>query len=167
MLARVEAAPWFNLSHSGRVAILAVARQPVGVDIEEVRPLPDAYTVARRFFSAAEREALSALRADRWLRGFYSCWTRKEAFIKGIGDGLSRPLESFDVSLLPDPGRVRIASDPALGANWSVRELPVEGGYVASLALAVPLDCRVLVRRWDSAAITTLHANSCPLVTPC
>lgn len=167
MLAGVEAAPCFNLSHSGRVAILAVARRPVGVDIEEVRPLPDAYTVARRFFSSAEQEALSAVPAADWLRGFFSCWTRKEAFIKGTGDGFSRPLESFDVSLLPDPRCVRIVSDPVLGASWSVRELPVDGGYVASLAVAGPLDCRVLVRRWDSAAIATSHANSCQLVTTC
>jgi 4'-phosphopantetheinyl transferase len=88
----------FNLSHAGGLAALGIAREhAIGVDIEEVRPLKE--DVAGRFFSAREVSALRALPAAEQVGAFYRCWTRKEAIVKAIGDGLSHPLDTFDVTI--------------------------------------------------------------------
>lgn len=87
--------PAFNLSHSGGWAALAVTDQPIGVDIEAIRPVEAA--VAKRFFTPVEQAALAA--AGRWDLAFFQIWTRKEAFVKACGPGLSMPLSDFDVSL--------------------------------------------------------------------
>jgi 4'-phosphopantetheinyl transferase len=92
----------FNLSHCGDVAAYAFAEgREVGVDVEAVRPLPGADEVAMRFFSHRERAAYLRLAASARPQGFFDCWTRKEAFVKALGHGLSHPLEAFDVSLTP------------------------------------------------------------------
>ena len=89
----------FSLSHSKSIAVLAVDHaQPVGVDVEDVRPIEE--DVADRHFSATELTDLRGLKGEAWLAGFYRCWTRKEAILKAEGVGLSRALDSFDVSLL-------------------------------------------------------------------
>jgi 4'-phosphopantetheinyl transferase len=89
--------PSFNLSHTGDTAALAVsAVGDVGVDIETVRDIT--MDVARRFFSDAEVAALEALSPDLRVAAFYRCWTRKEAVVKALGDGMSFPLDAFDVS---------------------------------------------------------------------
>jgi len=90
--------PSFNLSHTGGTAALAVsAIGNVGVDIETVRDIT--MDVARRFFSAAEVAALEALLPDQRVAAFYRCWTRKEAVVKALGDGMSFPLDEFEVSI--------------------------------------------------------------------
>lgn len=89
----------FNVSHSRSVALIAVARgMAVGIDVECVRPLCDAGSIAQSHFSAKEREDLSRLPVSKMTEGFFSCWTRKEAFVKALGGGLSIPLNSFCVS---------------------------------------------------------------------
>ena len=98
----------FNLSHSGSLVLYAFTRgATVGIDCEEIRDVPDADQLAARFFSATEAAALRALPADRRQLAFLACWTRKEAFVKALGQGLSHPLDSFDVSIDPDtPARI-------------------------------------------------------------
>src|SRR5215813_13484193 len=97
-----ESALEFNLSHADNRAIFAVARQRrLGIDIERMRTDLANDTVAKHFFSAREQEDLSTLGPEEWRRGFFTCWTRKEAFVKAQGEGLSIPLNEFDVSLLP------------------------------------------------------------------
>jgi 4'-phosphopantetheinyl transferase len=92
----------FNLSHSGGEALLAVSgASPVGVDIESIRPERDLIGLAKRYFAPTEVEELLRLPSDNQVLGFYTCWTRKEAFIKAIGEGLSHPLDSFAVNLTP------------------------------------------------------------------
>jgi 4'-phosphopantetheinyl transferase len=92
----------FNVSHCGEVAAYAFADgREVGVDIEEVRALPDADALAMRFFSPDERAAYLSLPRQARPRGFFNCWTRKEAFVKALGAGLSQPLDAFDVSRAP------------------------------------------------------------------
>lgn len=94
----VAGGPEFNLSHSAGLAALAVCQDTaIGLDIEFVRPINK--DVARRYFSVAEVAALSQVSGQKWLDGFYRCWTRKEAVIKAKGLGLSMRLDSFDVSL--------------------------------------------------------------------
>ncbi len=112
--------PFFNLSHSGGLACLAVQDDfEVGVDIEAMRPVEG--DIAARFFSAAENKALKALPdADR-TDGFFRCWTRKEAVIKALGGGLSIPLTDFDVSLRSDQARLqRIAPTHGDAAEWAM-----------------------------------------------
>ncbi|THD83787.1 4'-phosphopantetheinyl transferase superfamily protein [Aliigemmobacter aestuarii] len=126
--------PLFNLSHSGGMAALAVCTglQP-GIDIERIRPVEPA--VALHHFSAAENAVLGTLTGQDWARGFFRCWTRKEAMVKAIGHGLSLPLKGFDVTLAAnDPPRVvRIADDDA--AAWVMIGLDPAPGFEGAIAL--------------------------------
>jgi 4'-phosphopantetheinyl transferase len=89
----------FNVAHSQDMALYAIARdREVGVDIEYIRPFPNLMQIAEQFFSARENIALQAVPEHLKDEAFFTCWTRKEAYIKARGDGLSLPLDRFDVS---------------------------------------------------------------------
>lgn len=127
----------FNISHSDNLALIAVATgRAIGVDLERVRSDLAADEIAGRFFSPSERAALANLPAESKSEAFFRCWTRKEAFIKAIGEGLSYPLDAFDVTLTRDePARLlRVGNDPAEAARWSICDLKVPHGFVAALA---------------------------------
>ncbi len=127
----------FNLSHSNGIAVVAVASEcPVGIDLECLRPLADMEQIAGRYFCPEEALELLALTPHLQQRAFFSCWTRKEAFIKAIGDGLSCPLNSFRVSLLPDSDArlIHINNDSAAAEKWTLHDLPIAPGCVAALA---------------------------------
>lgn len=128
----------FNLSHSHDLALLAVAQgRAVGVDLEQIQPgaLQDA--LARQVCSPAELVALAGLAAEARAEAFYQLWTRKEALIKGRGDGLARPLTAFTVTLLPgEPARVVASTDPSDLARWSLHALDPGPGYAGALAVA-------------------------------
>src|SRR5207302_1414642 len=118
--------PWFNLAHSGSVALYALSSaSEIGIDVE----LDDAdfarERIAERFFSPTEVAALRALPAKLQPRAFLTCWTRKEAFIKARGDGLSLPLDSFDVTLAPDSpaALLRTAWCGEEPDRWCLRDL--------------------------------------------
>lgn len=128
----------FNLSHSGDVALCAVTLgREVGVDVEEVRDLHDARGVANRFFSPAENAVLQDMPEGARLAAFFTCWTRKEAFLKALGDGLARPLDAFDVTLAPGaPARLlRVADRPDEAERWSLCDVAVGPGFAAALAV--------------------------------
>jgi 4'-phosphopantetheinyl transferase len=128
----------FNVSHSYGLALYAVARErEVGVDVEYIRHDVVSDSIAEHFFSAREVATLRSLPAELQPRAFFNCWTRKEAFIKARGDGLSFPLDQFEVSLDPqEPAAlVSIRSDRREASRWSLQALPVEEGYVAALAV--------------------------------
>lgn len=150
----------FNLSHSGDRVLYAFTRERrVGVDVEQFRPRLSRMEIAERFFSPTEVAALRALpEADREA-GFFNCWTRKEAYIKALGTGLSAPLRDFDVTLSPgEPARLLATRpDPAAAARWWLADLPMEPGWAAVVAVEGPgarLRCRdgagVLVGRADT-----------------
>ncbi len=129
----------FNLSHSKTIALLAVAsRMEVGVDVENVRPIEAG--VAERFFSPAELKRLATLDGEEWLHGFYRCWTRKEAVLKVEGVGLRIPLDSFDVSLLPEEPAALLAARPEakLTADWRLHHLEPAAEVMGALAVADP-----------------------------
>ena len=131
----------FNLSNSHELALAAVAvGVEVGVDVERLRPMPDGLRIAERYFSAAERAALAALPEDERDAAFFNGWTRKEAYLKAIGDGLTVPLDRFDVTLAPGaPARIlALAGDAAAAARWSLLHLRPAAGYVGALALPEP-----------------------------
>lgn len=126
----------FNVSHSGEMALYALARgRELGVDVEEVRPMEDGLQIAERFFSQAEVAAFRALPAEVRDEAFFNCWTRKEAYIKAVGEGLSFPLHAFDVSLAPgEPARLLASRDPRQAERWSLRALPDPApGYRAAV----------------------------------
>lgn len=129
---------YFNLSHSHERALVAITNShPIGVDIEQIRPLDDLNALARQCFSAYEYQQFAALPAPDNLQGFFNAWTRKEAFIKAIGDGLSYPLANFDVSLLPgEPARLlAIASAPHEASEWTLQAVNAGAGYAAAFAV--------------------------------
>ena len=134
--------PWFNLSHSGPLALYAFSSLgEVGVDIEldeGERAHERSIAIAERFFSASEVKALRSLPPEARPRAFLSCWTRKEAFIKARGDGLSLSLDSFDVTLAPNspPALLRTAWCSEEPARWGLADLSdSESGYIAAVAL--------------------------------
>jgi 4'-phosphopantetheinyl transferase len=125
----------FNLSHSRSVALLALSKDiEVGVDIEDVHPVER--DVAESYFSAAERAALGSLDGNAWVDGFYRCWTRKEAILKGEGVGLNLALDSFDVSLAPGVPAELLDARPTAGFRhrWKLHDLPIAAGSAAALA---------------------------------
>ncbi len=128
----------FNLSHSGGVALYAFARGPeLGIDVEQVRRDFDVEAIARRFFSAHEQEQLAGLPAAERIEAFFRCWTRKEAYIKATGDGLSLPLTQFDVSLAEGNTDALVTTRPdgTEAKRWLLREVPAGAGYIAALCV--------------------------------
>lgn len=126
----------FNLSHSGGVALLAVCRaSPVGVDVEAMQPMADCDAIARRHFAAAEVERWAALPAADRLAAFYRCWTRKEAYVKALGGGLSVPLDGFEVAFEPgaEPALRSVAGSAVAAAVWSVWGIEPAPGFVAAV----------------------------------
>ena len=128
----------FNVSHSGDVALLAFARgRDIGVDVERLRENFDHEAIARRFFSEQEQRQLAALApADRY-HGFFRCWTRKEAYIKARGTGLSLPLRQFDVSLKPGDLNALLATRPesSEASQWVLRDVSAGEGYVGAVCV--------------------------------
>ena len=127
----------FNLSHSGELALLALnPSQPLGVDVERLRPVTDALKIAQRFFSANEQEALLQTTENQRDEAFMRCWTRKEAYIKAIGGGLSIPLHSFDVTLDQPPRFLSLENDRDKAHWWSLYHLEPRPGYLGALAVS-------------------------------
>lgn len=129
---------YFNLAHSQGLALYAVTREhEIGVDVEYIRAIPEMEQIAARFFSAQENAVLRSLPPGQRQEAFFNCWTRKEAYIKAIGDGLAQPLAEFNVSLAPgEPTRLlSIKGDVQAAALWSVQALTPAPGYVAALAV--------------------------------
>lgn len=126
----------FNLSHSAGMAVYAVSRCKVGIDIEFVREEIECEQIAQRFFSPDEVHRLHLIPAKEMAQTFYACWTRKEAFIKAHGEGLSLDLRSFTVIDSGDPRpRLHLGRDRRELAHWSLIDLDVPAGYIASLAI--------------------------------
>jgi 4'-phosphopantetheinyl transferase len=128
----------FSVSHSQGVALYAVTRgREVGIDLEHIRFDVAVAEIAQRFFSRRELATLRALPTDVQQQAFFCCWTRKEAYIKARGEGLSLPLDQFDVSVAPgEPAAVLSTQrDPSEASRWSLQELVPAPGYVAALAV--------------------------------
>ena len=140
--------PHFNLSHSGGLACLAITQDvEIGADIEAYREVEDA--VAERFFAPKEYAKLSVLPSVEWLAGFFRIWTRKEAVVKAIGEGLSIPLDAFDVTVDPKAPPLMTRLDPTRGRveDWSLVHLAMGEAMVGALAVrAAGQAIRVQVR---------------------
>ncbi len=127
----------FSLSHSSRCSLIAVrAGCPVGVDVERLRPLPDAARIARRWLTPAENAALARLSGSALQRAFFALWTHREAVIKALGENLEIGFRKLACALDPD-GSVRIVSwegDEAITRQWRARRLEPAAGYLGALA---------------------------------
>ncbi len=126
----------FNMSHSEDIAVYAFSYgREIGVDVEAVRELRDADDVAARFFSRRENEAYRALDPLDKPLGFFNCWTRKEAFIKALGDGLYHPLDRFDVSLAPgEPAKILcVENTSGADCGWRMDSFSPAPGFVAAV----------------------------------
>ena len=135
----------FNISHSGGVTLLAfTCDREIGVDVEQVRGNFDVLALARRFFSPKEQSQLAELPAEKSVDAFFRCWTRKEAYIKATGDGLSLPLTQFDVALESEEANALLATRPdaSEAGYWLLREVPGGPGYIAALCVRGQ-DCKI------------------------
>lgn len=129
----------FNISHSHDLVLIAIASgREVGVDIEYTRDDLADVQIAERFFSDNEVAVLKSLPVEHQKDAFFNCWTRKEAFIKAKGKGLSIPLDSFDVSLTPNEPATLLSTriDPGEVQRWRLQELEPGSGYRAALVVA-------------------------------
>ncbi len=129
---------FFNVSHSGKKGLVAISPlAPVGVDIEHFRKETTTVKIAERFFSNKEVQAFLALNDGQREEGFFNAWTRKEAFIKAAGLGLSMPLHSFDVTLTPgQEARLLDVRHPGYQAgDWLLRALPVSPPYAGAFCI--------------------------------
>jgi 4'-phosphopantetheinyl transferase len=128
----------FNVSHCDDVAVYAFATgREIGIDVEVVRVIPEADEIAARMFSRGENETYRAL--DPWDKplGFFNCWTRKEAFIKALGDGLYHPLDRFEVSLAPrEPARIlRVENTPGEHCGWTLHSFLPGPGLLGAIVV--------------------------------
>ena len=139
----------FNLSHSHELVLYAFTRgRDVGVDIEYMRADFAGEEIAARFFSEREVSMLCALPAEERTRAFFNCWTRKEAYIKARGEGLSHPLDAFDVSLIPGEPAALLGTrgDPLELTRWALHSLDAGANYAAA-AVVQGADCTL--RLWQ------------------
>lgn len=127
----------FNLTHSGDLAAVALCMGcELGVDVERLCPLPDMHRIARQFFCPEETSEIMSLPEAARERAFFDCWTRKEAYIKAVGDGFSTPLDGFRVTVQPgiSASIVHVAHDSAAAKAWTLHDLCLAQDYAAALA---------------------------------
>jgi len=127
----------FNLSHSHGLALYAITRgRRVGFDVELVRPNLENTKIAQRFFSPREVAAINALPTHVHQEAFFKCWTRKEAYIKARGEGLSINLDKIELIIDPAETAVILKSNgnQEEASLWSLKEVLPGPGYIAALA---------------------------------
>lgn len=133
--------PWnacgleFNLSHSHDLAVYTFTRgSEIGIDVEWIRPMPNAAELLARFFSPQEVQQWRQMPVERQLQAFFQGWTRKEAWLKAVGSGLSFPLNQFCVTLDGPPRVLSIRGDAHEAAAWWLESCEPSDGYVAAVA---------------------------------
>jgi 4'-phosphopantetheinyl transferase len=139
----------FNLAHSHEVAVYAIARRrEVGIDVERIRSDIAIESIAERYFSQIEATTLLSLPLADQRDAFFACWTRKEAYLKGRGDGLTFGLDQFDVSLSPGlPPRLLATRGPVDDASrWTMAAFDAGSRYIGAL---VAEGGPVRIRYWD------------------
>lgn len=130
----------FNVAHSEDRAMMAVAcGRAVGIDLENHRPGFASDRLAEQFFSSDEVQSMRSLPSEEQERAFFDCWTRKEAYIKARGQGLSIPLNGFTVSTSPNDSSALLSTthDPSASTEWRVCDLKAPAGFSAALAYEI------------------------------
>ena len=137
LAAPADSAISFSMSHSGELALYALAQGwRVGIDVEKVEPNFPGFDIASRFFSPREVEGLRGMEDELKALAFFTCWVRKEAFIKAVGKGLHIPLDSFDVPVDPGAAPALLATrfNAEETGRWAYVDVPRIDGYAAALA---------------------------------
>ncbi|HEX6042921.1 MAG TPA: 4'-phosphopantetheinyl transferase superfamily protein [Pyrinomonadaceae bacterium] len=138
----------FNMSHSHGMALYALTEgRDVGVDVEYMRADFTGDDIARRFFSPFEVQSLCGLPDQHRVESFFRCWTRKEAYIKATGRGLSQPLDGFDVTLAPGETAALLRTDDGSHERWSMANVEVGPGYAGAVAVEGPI---TTIRYWNA-----------------
>lgn len=149
----------FNITHSQNIALFAFTKKiAIGIDVELVNPDIEAKDIAKNFFSINEIRSLLALPEEQQALGFFNCWTRKEAFIKAVGEGLSFPLDKFEVSMEPDKPAKLLAThwEPEAVSKWSLYSLSPAADFVGCLAIeGLPSE----VKFWNFQDCTVHNGN--------
>lgn len=147
----------FSLSHSSDWALAGLARgRKIGVDLEKVRPMADYRDLATANFAPDEVTSLFELPEDRQQEGFFACWTRKEAYAKALGLGLSLDLSSFIVSVEPSEG-IEIVPSTATAGRMQIRSLkPLDGFWGA-----VAIESSTAQRDFDQVRLSVLDLAEC------
>jgi 4'-phosphopantetheinyl transferase len=127
----------FNVAHSGDIAAIALTQGcEVGIDLEQIRPIPDLEQIAATSFCNEEATEINSLPPAERERAFFACWTRKEAYVKAIGIGLSRPLDSFRVTVRPEPPATLMFLEDEISASesWTLHDLGLGPDYAGAIA---------------------------------
>jgi len=127
----------FNTSHSASMALIAVGKQrDLGIDVESLDRVVEPDRLAHRFFAPAEAEVITQLKGEDARVAFFTCWTRKEAYVKARGKGLAMGLKTFEVSIdPPEPAELRRTDDdPQNRTRWTMWHLVPDAGYLGALA---------------------------------
>ena len=125
----------FNIAHSRSVGLFAFTLgASIGVDVEAIQPI-EHDKLAARFFSAAEYAAFARVPAERRQEAFYTYWTRKEAYIKALGGGLSVPLDRFDVAAPGESARLLVDRGDPDERRWSLHDIDAGPAFRAALAV--------------------------------
>lgn len=131
----------FNVAHSDDLAVIGLTEDDrLGVDVERTRALRDIDSLAGTVFSAHELDVFRSLPPASKGQAFFNCWTRKEAFVKAVGEGLSHPLDAFDVTLRPgeEARLLQVEGSPARAAGWSLLDLRPMDGWAGAVAVEYP-----------------------------
>ena len=141
---------YFNLAHTDNLALYGFTRDnEIGVDIEYIKDIPEMERIVEIYFTAGEREIFHTLPESKKNEVFFNCWTRKEAIVKMIGDGVSWPLDEVDVLTVPaEPNSLQeIEGDMKVASRWSVQGLKPAAGCSAAIAVDGPI-WRVSCWQW-------------------
>jgi len=143
---RAQSSLHFNLSHTAGAVVVAVCLdREIGADVERVRQDFDVDDIAGKFFSPSEQKALRSFAPGQSrVDAFFRCWTRKEAWLKARGSGLSFPLTDFDVSMSAREGDVLLVTrpDPDEARRWRILDEGAPPGYASAVAIAQPVSAR-------------------------
>lgn len=138
----------FNLSHSNGLAMYAVSkRHRVGIDVESIHTIPEANQIAEQFFSPLEKDFIRSLPAEKRLEAFFNFWTCKEAYLKGIGDGLSIPLKQVEVSFNQgeEARLLTLHENQRKATDWNLNMIKNIQGYTAAIAVEGS-NCKISLR---------------------
>jgi 4'-phosphopantetheinyl transferase len=140
----------FNLSHSGDVVLVGVTHDhPIGVDVELMRPLENLESLAKNYFAEPECSLIESRAKEDRPSAFFTCWARKESYIKAVGRGLSIPLASFDTSIPEGAAGRRLSrctEAPAV-ESWWLTDLTVPPGYAGAITVGHDFE-RIEYHEW-------------------
>jgi 4'-phosphopantetheinyl transferase len=155
----------FNLSHSGDLALVAASfGRRLGIDLERIDASRSGQEIAERFFSPREIAALRSFPRERQTDAFFACWTRKEAYLKARGDGLSFPLDRFSVSISPEEPASLLDCRDDETQRWVLQDITPEAGWAAALAVEGK-GWRLRRWRWSGDPWSSVRGTSLSRVT--